>query len=53
MWISLILLVGALVLFIIASQVNPVEPSRSKLCCLAFACWVGAEIVARIPQITH
>jgi hypothetical protein len=53
LWISLILLIGAFVLFIIAAQVNPAEPSRSKLCCIAFACWVGAELVSRIPQISH
>lgn len=47
--VSLILLVFALVLFCIAAAVNPVEPWRGKLCCVAFACWVGAEIVSRIP----
>jgi hypothetical protein len=51
--ISLILLVFALVLFCIAAAVNPVEPWRGKLCCIAFACWVGAEIIARLPGVVH
>jgi hypothetical protein len=49
--VSLILLIGAFVLFLIAAYAYPAEPTRSKLCCIAFACWVAAEIVLRIPGI--
>jgi hypothetical protein len=51
--ISLILLVFAFVLFAIAAMVNPIEPWRGKLCCIAFACWVAAELFTRIPGVTH
>ena len=49
--LTLILLVFALVLFCIAAFVNPVEPWRGKLCCIAFACWVASELVKGIPQL--
>jgi ABC-type transport system involved in multi-copper enzyme maturation permease subunit len=45
--LSLILLVFALVLFIVAGFVNPVDPWRGKLLCFGLACFVGAEIVVR------
>ena len=38
--VSLILLIFALVLFVIAGVVNPVDPWRGKLCCFGLACWV-------------
>ena len=47
--ISLILLVFALVLAIIASVVNPVEPWRGRLGCLALACYFGSELAKAIP----
>jgi hypothetical protein len=50
--ISLILLIFAFVLFSISAFVNPVEPWRGKLCCIALACWVLAEIVLRIPGVS-
>jgi hypothetical protein len=40
-----ILLVFALVLFIIAGMVNPIEPWRGRLLCFGLACWVGASLV--------
>jgi hypothetical protein len=49
--LSLILLIFALVLFCIAAAVQPAEPWRGKLCCIAFACWVAAEVVTRIPGL--
>jgi apolipoprotein N-acyltransferase len=49
--LTMILLVFALVLFCIAAFVNPVEPWRGKLCCIAFACWVASELVKGIPQL--
>ena len=47
--LSLILLVFALVLFVLAAFVNPPEPSpvRSRLVCFGLACMAGAEILAR------
>jgi hypothetical protein len=51
--LSLILLVFALVLFIIAGAVNPVEPWRGRLSCLGLACWVGAEIILRAGPLLH
>lgn len=45
--LSLILLVFALVLFLVAAFVNPVDPWRGKLLCLGLACMAGAEIVVR------
>jgi uncharacterized membrane-anchored protein YjiN (DUF445 family) len=49
--LSLILLIFALVLFLISAFVNPVDPWRGKLCCIAFACWVGAELISRVPLL--
>ena len=51
--LTLILLVFALVLFCIAAFVNPVDPWRGKLCCIALACWVASELIARLPGVTH
>ncbi len=45
--ISLILLVFALVLFVVAGAINAAEPWRGKLLCIGLACWVGAELVTR------
>lgn len=44
---SLILLVFAFVLFVLAAFAPDPEPRRSKLCCFGLACWVAAEIVLR------
>jgi hypothetical protein len=49
--LSLMLLIAAFVLFLIAALAYPAEPWRGKLTCIAFACWVAAEIVFRIPGI--
>jgi len=44
--LSLILLVFALVLFMLAGFLNPVdEPRRARLVCFGLACLVGAEIL--------
>ena len=51
--LSLILLVFALVLFIIAALVNPVDPWRGRLLCYGLACWVGAEIVRTGAPLLH
>ncbi len=44
--LSLILLVFALVLFVVAG-LTAAEPWRGKLLCFGLACLAGAEIVAR------
>lgn len=49
--LSLILLIFGLVLFLISAFAVPAEPWRSKLCCIAFACWIGAEILGRVPLL--
>ena len=50
--LSLILLVFALVLFLIAGLVGAaVEPWRNRLVCFGLACLAGAEIVGRVPGI--
>lgn len=49
--LSLILLVFALVLFIVAALVNPAEPWRGKLLCFGLACLAGAEIVRSAPLL--
>lgn len=50
--LSLILLVFALVLFVVAAFVNPApEPWRNRLICFGLACWVGAEIVRNAPLL--
>jgi hypothetical protein len=51
--LSLILLVFALVLFLIAAFVNPVEPWRGKLLCFGLACMAGAELVGRASPLLH
>ena len=51
--LSLILLVFALVLFIIAGFVNPVDPWRGKLLCFGLACLAGAELVSRAAPLLH
>jgi hypothetical protein len=44
--LSLILLVFALVLFVLAGLINPAnEPWRTRLVCFGLACLAGAEIV--------
>ncbi len=50
--LSLILMVFALVFFLIAAFVNPVDPWRGRLLCLGLACIAGAEIVSRVPLLT-
>jgi hypothetical protein len=45
--LSLILLVFALVLFVVAGFVNPAEPWRGRLLCFGLACLAGAEIIGR------
>jgi hypothetical protein len=48
--LSLILLVFAFVLFVIAGAVNPPEnPWRSRLVCFGLACVALADIVVRAP----
>ncbi len=42
--LSLILLVFALVLFVVAGF-GAAEPWRGRLLCCGLACWVGAEIM--------
>jgi hypothetical protein len=46
--LSLILRVFALVLFLIAAFVNPVDPWRGRLMCVGLACWVGADILVGV-----
>ena len=45
--LSLILMVFALVLFVVAGFVNLVDPWRNRLVCLGLACWVGAAIIGQ------
>lgn len=42
--LSTILMVFALVLFLIAAMVNPVEPWRGRLLCFGLACMAGATL---------
>ena len=51
--LSLILLVFALVLFVLAAFVNQPDPSpaRGRLACFGLACLAGAEILARATTI--
>ncbi len=44
--LSLILLVFALVLFLLAAWVNPPEPWRGRLACLGLASLAGSELAA-------
>lgn len=48
---SLILLVFAFALLMIAVFVTPAEPWRSKLVCFGLACWVLAELVRSVPLV--
>ena len=43
--LSLILLIFAFVLFMLAAFVSPVDPWRGRLACLGLACWSLAEIL--------
>ena len=49
--LSLILLVFALVLFIVAGAVVQVEPWRNRLVCFGLTCWVRAELVKGFPLV--
>lgn len=50
--LSLILLIFALVLFIVAAFLSPsAEPWRGKLGLLGLACWVAAEIFKAVPLL--
>jgi hypothetical protein len=51
--LSLILLVFALVLFIIAGLVNPVDPWRGRLLCFGLACLAGADLVRSAGPLLH
>lgn len=42
--LSLILLVFAFVLFVVAGALNPAEPWRGRLLCFGLACLVAAEL---------
>jgi uncharacterized membrane protein YczE len=48
---SLILLVFAVVLSVVAALVNPPDPWRGKLLCFALACLAGAELAGRVPLL--
>lgn len=50
--LSLILLVFALVLFVVAGVMNPAsEPQRTRLVCFGLACLAGAEIAVRAAPL--
>ncbi len=49
--LSLILLVFALVLAVIAGALNQPDPWRGRLLCFAIACMAGAEIVNRAAPL--
>ncbi len=54
--LSLILMVFALVLFIIAGSFAyavPDWPWRNRLLCFGLACWVASELVSRGPGLLH
>jgi hypothetical protein len=52
--LSLILMVFALVLFVVAGLINPPDPWRGRLMCFGLACMAGAEIVGRgAPLLTR
>lgn len=45
--LTMILWMFALVLFLVAGAINPVEPWRGRLLCFGLACVAGAELVSR------
>ena len=51
--LSLILLVFALVLFVLAAFVKPepASPLRERLVCFGLACVAGAEIARNVPLL--
>jgi len=51
--LSVILLVFALVLAILAGSLNPPEPWRGRLLCFALACFFAAEILRNVPVVTR
>lgn len=51
--LSLILLVFAFVLFVVAGLLNPPEPWRGKLLCFGLACWVLSELLKSGPALFH
>ena len=52
--LSLILLVFAFVLFVIAGFVRPEpEPWRGRMICFGLACLALAEIVRNVPLLTR
>lgn len=53
MLISLILLVFAFVLFVVAAFLVPEHPWKGKLGLLGLACWVLAELLRGLPGAAH
>jgi len=52
--LSLILLVFAFVLFVVAGFANlPDPPWKTRLVCVGFACWVLAELLKTGPAVFH
>ena len=51
--LSLICLIFALVLFVVAAFVKPDEPWRGKLALLGLAFWVAADIVTHAAPLIH
>jgi hypothetical protein len=50
-WLYALLLMFALVLAVIAGNVNPVDPWRGRLLCFSVACIAAAELVKAIPLL--
>lgn len=48
---SLILLVFAFVLLLVAALIGAAAPWRDKLACMGLACWVLAEILGKVPLV--
>ena len=47
--LSLILLMFAFVLFVVARFINPPDPWRGRLLCYGLACMAAAELAAKYP----
>lgn len=51
--LSIILIVFALVLAILAGASNPPEVWRGRLICFALACFFAAELLKNVPLAAH
>ena len=49
--LSIIFLVFALVLAVLAGALNPAEPWRGRLLCFSLACFFASEMVRTLPAV--